>query len=81
LVLAACFHASAISQTTVAGQTPGSFRVTESGAASYTIPLQIPPGIAGMEPKLSLVYIRGKEAREQRRARFHIPLSDLFLKS
>jgi hypothetical protein len=41
-------------QTTVAGFTPGSFRATETGAASYTIPIRVPPGIAGMEPKLAL---------------------------
>jgi hypothetical protein len=35
---------------------PGSFRVTESGAAEYRIPIRVPPGIAGMEPKLALVY-------------------------
>src|SRR5882672_11705027 len=40
----------------VAGSTPGSFRVTESGAAEYRIPIQVPPGIAGMEPALALVY-------------------------
>ena len=43
-------------QTTAAGFTPGSFRVTESGASEYRIPIQVPPGIAGMEPKLALVY-------------------------
>src|SRR4030095_4822385 len=43
-------------QTTVAGFTPGSFRVTERGTAEYRIPIQVPPGIAGMEPKLALVY-------------------------
>src|SRR4029453_6583287 len=43
-------------QATAAGSTPGSFRVTESGAGEYRIPIQVPPGIAGMEPKLALVY-------------------------
>src|SRR5258706_10698395 len=43
-------------QTTVAGFTPGSFRVNESGAATYSIPIQVPPGVAGMEPKLALSF-------------------------
>src|SRR5919108_431763 len=46
-------------QTTVAGFTPASFRVTESGAAEYRIPIRMPPGIGGMEPKLALVYTSG----------------------
>jgi hypothetical protein len=54
LGLLCCFPA--IAQTTVAGSTPGSFRVTESGAAEYRIPLRVPPGVAGMEPKLALAY-------------------------
>lgn len=36
--------------------TAGSFRVNETGAAVYEIPIKVPPGIAGMEPKLSLAY-------------------------
>ncbi len=47
---------AARAQTTVAGTTPGQFSVSESGAAAYGIPIQIPPGLAGMEPKLALVY-------------------------
>lgn len=36
------------------GTTPGELSVN-SGAASYTIPIAVPPGVAGMEPALSLV--------------------------
>lgn len=37
-------------------QMPGSFAVNERGAATYTIPINVPPGVAGVEPKLALVY-------------------------
>ncbi|MBW9336775.1 hypothetical protein FEE59_24990 [Herbaspirillum sp. RU 5E] len=32
------------------------FNVNESGAATYSIPIRVPSGIAGMEPKLSLTF-------------------------
>ncbi len=35
---------------------PGSFNVTGSGAFSYSIPIIVPPGTAGMVPALSLDY-------------------------
>jgi hypothetical protein len=35
---------------------PGDFAVNQTGAATYTIPIRVPPGVAGAEPKLSLVY-------------------------
>jgi len=49
---AATWSASATAQM----QMPGSFAVNERGAATYTIPIKVPPGVAGVEPKLALIY-------------------------
>jgi|GEM_PF-1135489 len=38
------------------GSLPGQFRVNESGAASYSIPLSLPAGTAGVAPEISLNY-------------------------
>ncbi|WP_085907065.1 FG-GAP-like repeat-containing protein [Kiloniella majae] len=42
--------------TTVAGSLEGEFAVDDSGAATYSLPVSVPPGIAGNEPRLALSY-------------------------
>src|SRR5207244_1698944 len=56
LLVAISINADSQTPTTVAGYTPASFRVTAAGAAEYTIPIRVPPGIAGMEPRLAFVF-------------------------
>jgi RHS repeat-associated protein len=38
------------------GSLSGKLSVSPSGAASYTVPISMPPGVAGMAPSLSLTY-------------------------
>ena len=40
----------------ISGHTAGQFQVNESGAATYTVPITVPPGTSGLEPGLSLAY-------------------------
>src|SRR5262249_40131049 len=40
----------------VVGSIPGSFSVNLSGSSTYSVPIKIPPGTAGTEPKIALVY-------------------------
>ena len=42
--------------TTAIGTTPGSFDVTLAGTASYTIPIKVAPGTAGLEPSIQFSY-------------------------
>jgi RHS repeat-associated protein len=40
----------------IVGTIPGKFEVSSTGAATYTIPIEVPKGVNGMEPQVSLVY-------------------------
>jgi hypothetical protein len=39
------------------GSLKGNFQVTTTGQAHYTIPIEAPPGTAGITPAISLTYI------------------------
>ncbi len=59
LVLPAAWEALAAvdaGRSSAVGVTSGQLSVDKNGAATYSIPLWVSPGTAGMEPKLSLAY-------------------------
>ena len=40
----------------IAGTIQGSFAVSSTGEATYTMPLVVPPGAAGMQPSLAIAH-------------------------
>ena len=42
--------------STPVGTLTGAFKVGESGAATYNIPIAVPAGVAGVAPKLAVIY-------------------------
>ena len=53
---ASLVSAAETTATDKAGTLAGAFRVTESGAASYRVPIYAVPGTAGVTPELALAY-------------------------
>ena len=43
-------------KTSLVGATPGAFNVSQSGAATFSVPIKLPPAVGGMAPNLSLRY-------------------------
>src|SRR5215510_14463062 len=48
-----------VGTSSAVGYLPGSWSVTPTGAFTYTIPVDVPDGRAGVQPRLSLVYNSG----------------------
>jgi hypothetical protein len=56
VAMVVCALATTPGYTASFGRTAGSFVVSPTGAANYSIPLWVPPGIGGLQQKLGLSY-------------------------
>ncbi len=51
--------ATTTSVPTAVGRTVGSFAVSNSGSATYTVPIVVPSGVSGVQPQLAISYQSG----------------------
>lgn len=56
LLLLSSFYYLPTTETTISGHTAGNFSITDGGAATYSIPISIPTGTAGIAPQLAMTY-------------------------
>jgi hypothetical protein len=47
---------AAVVAASAVGRTPATFSVTNSGVATYQVPIWVPPGTHGLQPDLALTY-------------------------
>lgn len=56
LVSLGLWFTAVAAQAANVGYSPGTFSVDPTGAANYEIPINVPPGVHSMQPKLALLY-------------------------
>jgi len=56
---------TSLEPTSTVGALKGQFSVSDEGSPRYTIPFEVPPGRAGIEPALSLTYVGSKANGEE----------------
>jgi len=58
-IMAMAAAAGAPVTPTAVGRTVGNFAVSQTGSASYSIPVAVPPGVAGIQPSVAITYQSG----------------------
>ena len=55
-LLCTCYTLSAQTTEYAVGGMGGQFAVSPMGGATYSIPIEVPQGVGGLQPQLSIVY-------------------------